>query len=120
MTRLINFITIIAIAIIVGILGCDRSSTKSGNSDFSDSICNDLSINNNAPSYPFECDGISKNTMSNIQHDNYNRRISWNFKLECLSSDNVLYGRYYNLIYNSNGQLQSFDATIDGTDCSYP
>ena len=101
-------------------VGTGYGNVISFTTPYSNPICNDLYIFNNEPSYPFECSGFSRTTNYNIQYDSNNRRISWDFKQECLSEYNILYGRYYNLIYNSNGILQSFDATIDGTDCSYP
>jgi hypothetical protein len=115
MTRLINLFSIIAIIAIIGILGCDKDSTES------DSInCNDLSISNNAPYYPFECSGTFHGTTSNIQYDQYGRRISWDFEMSCSSSNKTLEGRYYNMTYNEYGQLQTFDAIINGKHCSYP
>ena len=115
MNKIINLIPVIVIIIIIGILGCDKNSTNSSGIN-----CNDLSISNNSPYYPFECNGVFSGTTSNIQYDQYGRRISWDFDYSCSTSNKTLEGRYYNLTYNSYGQLQTFEATINGKHCSYP
>lgn len=115
MTKLINLFSIIAITIIIGIFGCDKNSTKSDGIN-----CNDLSISNNSPSYPFVCSGVFNGRTYNIQYDQYGRRISWDFEWSCSSSNKTLEGRYYNITYNSFAQVQTFDATINGKNCSYP
>jgi len=115
MTRLINLFLIITITAFIGIIGCNKNSTNS-----SDINCNDLSISNNAPYYPFECNGVFSGTNSDIQYDQYGRKISWDFDYSCSTSNITLKGRYYNLTYNSYGQLQTFEATINGKQCTYP
>jgi len=115
MTRLINLFLIIAITAFIGIIGCDKKSTKSD-----DINCNDLSIQNNAPSYPFNCSGTYSASITNIQYDQYGRKTSYNFDISCSSHNETLTGRYYNMTYNSIAQLQTFEATINGKHCSYP
>ncbi len=115
MTRLINLLLIIAIAAIIGIIGCNKNSTKSD-----DINCNDLSISNNSPSYPFDCSGMYTAEVSDIQYDQYARRISWDFEISCSTSNETLTGSFYNMTYNNLGQLQTYDATINGKSCSYP
>ena len=115
MKRLLDFSLIVSMIILLLFFGCDKKSTKSD-----DINCNDLSIQNNAPSYPFNCSGTYSASITNIQYDQYGRKTSYNFDISCSSHNETLTGRYYNMTYNSIAQLQTFEATINGKHCSYP
>jgi hypothetical protein len=115
MGKSFNILTIILIIVAVGFNACEKKSTKSDKIN-----CNDLSISNNSPYYPFICSGTFNSTISNIQYDQYARRTSYDFDISCSPSNETLEGRFYNMTYNSIGQLQTFDATINGKNCSYP
>jgi hypothetical protein len=74
--------------------------------------------NSEIPGLNTGCNNISI-SYSNYSYDQYGRTISCQFSITCRDQGKIYSGRFDNVVYNSLGQIQSYDATVNGQNCHY-
>ena len=119
--KLISFlakgIPILLLCVATSYLSCGDDNPASAK----ESVCDQLSISDGEPDILFKspCNSFSS-SLSNIQYDNLGRVIAFNFQLSCTSTSESYSGRIFNIVRNQFGAATSFQATINGVNCSYP
>jgi hypothetical protein len=108
----------IVIAVILAFcwLACskDDSSANSG-----ENFCKRLTVSNNQPAINMDSNSISS-TISNIQYDTYGRVLSFTFDFKSNTSSERYTGNVTSIARNSVGQVTSYQATVNGQNCTWP
>jgi hypothetical protein len=70
-----------------------------------------------APALHLTCEGTLNSTRSNVTYGEYHRIASCTVSVSCSGKN---YTGYFNhIVYNSLGEIQSYDATVNGQSCHY-
>ncbi|MGQ0537638.1 MAG: hypothetical protein ACT4R6_01715 [Gemmatimonadaceae bacterium] len=109
-----------AVALVLA-LGTSGSAVACGGGDDGpasprETVCSRVSLSSNGLSIRTDCSSISS-TISNIQFDQFGRRISWTFDIRCTTGTERYTGRVTSVTYNNLGQALSATVEINGTTC---
>lgn len=95
------------------------SCSEEETSQLAENVCDRVTMSNNQPSIRMDCNSIA-GSVSGITYDQFSRVIAFDFNWRCNTSSEQYSGRFYNITYNNIGQVQSFQATVNGKNCSWP
>jgi hypothetical protein len=109
-----NSFYVIVLFSIGSLLGCSTDN------DDKENYCGLLSYQTtmraDQPSLKLSCIK-STDQISDIQYDQYSRIIECQRNITCDSKSYSVW--FSNIVYNDLGQIQSYDATINGQNCHY-
>ncbi|HEY4612494.1 MAG TPA: hypothetical protein VII11_05890 [Bacteroidota bacterium] len=91
----------------------EDEATQSG-----ENVCTKLTVSDNQPAININCNSLS-GSVSNIQYDGFGRVESMEFDWRCNTSSERYTGRFYNIQRNGIGQIQSYQATVNGKNCNW-
>jgi hypothetical protein len=69
------------------------------------------------PTLNVSCQGTLNSSISVDSYDKYGRPASGRVSISCSGKNYTL--SFDNIVYNSLGQIQSYDATVNGHSCHY-
>ncbi|MBN1396857.1 MAG: hypothetical protein JXA06_02390 [Bacteroidetes bacterium] len=90
----------------------EDTPTQSG-----EDVCELISVSGNRPTIQWDCN--SGTVSSSYTYDEYGNYSSTRYEAKCDNSPEVHNVYFYDIQYNSENVIQSFQATIDGKSCSW-
>jgi hypothetical protein len=112
--------TIVVGIVAAGLALCWVSCNKDdSSSNPTENFCKRLTVSNNQPAINMDSNSISS-TISNIQYDTFGRVLSFTFDFKSNTSSERYTGNVTSIVRNSVGQVTSYQATVNGQNCTWP
>ena len=107
------------VAVSTPMTGC--SGGGGGPTGPGENLCNRISVNGGISITSAPGCTAGNSLISNIERDQFGRVLSLSFDITCTAgASERLVGRVFNITYNNLGQVLSWQATINGRNCSFP